>query len=263
MWRNNAASTFIIALVVSFDEERLFVYVPVQKFKTQRVLFCFVVCVCVCVCVRNFKIFKTSESNMLPFFFRDTWKKEWILVTSTYTAYLSPNTYLSPPRPRYIYIPHTQDKHTQLSSFTELHYCCCNPINSLADASPQAYVDTHSPQTGYLRPKELDNRNLCFLCWQSEAVNYALSVGNYTKGNYIDVLSNLNGRPFSTFDNDNDDWSVQLQASWLRSGCPRRAERPKMSQVDVVVFIIVVVVVIVTLFMHGTSPILAERLRRW
>ena len=42
--------------------------------------------------------------------------------------------------------------------------------------------------------------------FQSETVNYALDVGNYTSGNYKDVLTNLNDRPFSTFDNDNDDW---------------------------------------------------------
>ena len=46
------------------------------------------------------------------------------------------------------------------------------------------------------------------LTLQSETVNYALDVGNYTSGNYRDVLTNLNGRSFSTFDNDNDDWYV-------------------------------------------------------
>ena len=42
----------------------------------------------------------------------------------------------------------TQDKHTQLSSFTELR---CHLIKSLAAAS-LLYVDTHSLLTGYLRP---------------------------------------------------------------------------------------------------------------
>ena len=43
----------------------------------------------------------------------------------------------------------TQDKHTQLSSFTQL---CCYAIKSIADAGPPDYVDTHSLPTGYLRP---------------------------------------------------------------------------------------------------------------
>ncbi len=60
--------------------------------------------------------------------------------------------------------------------------------------------------------KKLRNKHWTFceetFTFQSEATNYALSVGNYTGGNYVDVLTNLNGRPFSTFDFDNDDWFV-------------------------------------------------------
>ncbi len=47
----------------------------------------------------------------------------------------------------------TQDKHTQLSSFAELH--CC-PIKSLAATSLPEYADTQSLLTGYLRPSELN-----------------------------------------------------------------------------------------------------------
>ncbi len=39
-----------------------------------------------------------------------------------------------------IKVLHTQDKHTQLSSFAELQ---CYPIKSLADANLPEYVDTH------------------------------------------------------------------------------------------------------------------------
>ncbi len=42
-----------------------------------------------------------------------------------------------------------QDKHTQLSSFTEP---CCHLIKGLADADLPEYVATHSQPTGYLHP---------------------------------------------------------------------------------------------------------------
>ena len=49
---------------------------------------------------------------------------------------------------------HTQDKHTQLSSFAWLH---CKPIKSLADVNLPEYVDRHSLlTTGYLCPWELN-----------------------------------------------------------------------------------------------------------
>ncbi len=69
-----------------------------------------------------------------------------------HTVYLSPNTRLSTPEYTWAKAEHTQDKHTQLSSFIELTELGCYPIKSLADASPPEYVDTHSLPTGYPRP---------------------------------------------------------------------------------------------------------------
>ena len=46
-----------------------------------------------------------------------------LLITSTYTAHLTLNTRISTPK-----VLHTQDKHTQLSSFAWL---CCNPIKAV------------------------------------------------------------------------------------------------------------------------------------
>ncbi len=60
-------------------------------------------------------------------------KKLQFLLTSTLTAYLTPNTHLSTPRLKY-YLPKINTH--QLSSFVELHYCCCYPIKSLTAAKP-------------------------------------------------------------------------------------------------------------------------------
>ncbi len=49
-------------------------------------------------------------------------------------------------------------KNHPLSSFAELRCLCCCLIKSLAAASLTEYVATHSPQTGYLRPCELNTR---------------------------------------------------------------------------------------------------------
>ncbi len=47
----------------------------------------------------------------------------------------------------------------QLSSFTELHCHCSCHIKSIAAADLPEYVATHSHQTGYLLPCELDTEN--------------------------------------------------------------------------------------------------------
>ncbi len=76
----------------------------------------------------------------------------WILdtpvsssLTRMYTAYQFPNTL----KYTKVKVPHTQDKHTQLSSFAQLF---CYPIKSLADTNPPEYVDRHSLLTDYLCP---------------------------------------------------------------------------------------------------------------
>ncbi len=52
-------------------------------------------------------------------------------------------------------VPHTQYKHTQLSSLTWLS---CSPAKSLADANLPEYVDTHLLPTGYLHPYGLSRK---------------------------------------------------------------------------------------------------------
>ena len=66
-------------------------------------------------------------------------------------AYRIPNPKHTPKYTR-AKVPHTQDKHAQLSSFADL--CCwlCYPIKSLAATSLPEYVDIHSLPTGCLRP---------------------------------------------------------------------------------------------------------------
>ncbi len=58
-------------------------------------------------------------------------------------------------KPKYTKVKVPRTPH-QLSSFAEL-CCCCWPIKDLATASLPEYVATHSHQTDYLRPCELDN----------------------------------------------------------------------------------------------------------
>ena len=72
----------------------------------------------------------------------------WYLTDSDEYVYCIPNPECMPKYTK-AKVLHTQDKHTQLSSFTEL---CCHPIKSLAAPSLPEYVDTHPQPTGYLRP---------------------------------------------------------------------------------------------------------------
>ena len=89
-------------------------------------------------------------------------KTEWIQhrdctiqMTSTLTAYLTPNAYLSTPTLRY-YIPKINN-----ISAEQLPELCCRHchylIKSFAATNLLEYVATHSHLTGYLRPCELNN----------------------------------------------------------------------------------------------------------
>lgn len=51
-----------------------------------------------------------------------------------------------------------------------------------------------------------------------ETDEYALNIGNMTKGNYFDVLTALNGVGFTARDHDNDQWYSANCADYYRGG---------------------------------------------
>lgn len=51
-----------------------------------------------------------------------------------------------------------------------------------------------------------------------EMTAYTLAVGNMTEGNYLDVLSDLNGTKFTTIDKDNDEWFSDNCATYYKGG---------------------------------------------
>ena len=89
------------------------------------------------------------------------WKGDNSLLTSTHTTRLTPNTRLSMSKYTQAKVPHTQDKHTQLSNFTQLHY---HPIKSLAATSLPEYVDTHTHY--WLASRTLKNSTLLNKRWR-------------------------------------------------------------------------------------------------
>ena len=51
-----------------------------------------------------------------------------------------------------------------------------------------------------------------------EIDEYALHVGNMSKGNYLNVLTDLDGTSFTARDHDNDDWYSSNCADYYRGG---------------------------------------------
>ena len=87
----------------------------------------------------------TNRNSVARLFWLE-WTTSWFSLTSTLTTYLTPNTCLSTPRPKY-QVPKINTH--QLSSFAELCYYHCCPVKSLAAAKP-CRVCYHTLTTDWL-----------------------------------------------------------------------------------------------------------------
>ncbi len=86
-------------------------------------------------------------------------------------------------------VPSTQDKHCQLSNFTEL-YCHCHwPIKTLATTSLPEYVATHSPITDYLAP--FRTRHFARFCGHDSEVLFLVHLDGQNKENIWNLCQEI------------------------------------------------------------------------